>query len=576
MPPERTADELIATGRYEEALAQLEAAAARDPENSTLRDEWRRQRFQAIIRLTADAEANLSAGRLDVAATAYDRILAMDPNNEVAAAGRNRLIDARRQRALVQQIRESLTGGQVDHAHAALGELKAIAPRHPDTLALEAEMEQTASSAIVAPEATLGELFQQRVSLEFREASTQAVFQFLAQATSLNFVFDRDVLRDLQTTIFLRDTPLTEVLDLILRINGLSMKVINNNTILVFPATPEKQALYLEPVIRAFYLSNVDAKQAMEMLRAVIKSENAFVDEKLNVVIVRDTPAAVHLAERALAVYDLAPAEVILELEVLEVQRSKVTELGLNFPDQVIATPLGDEDSRDLTLRDMQNLNSDMIGVDVGSLILNLKKEGGTVNLLANPRIRVRDKEKAKILIGDKVPVITTTSTSTGFVSETVQYLDVGLSLEVEPQVHLDADVAIRTNLEVSSIVGQVTSKGGTLAYQLGTRSASTVLRIRDGETQILAGLINDVERKSASGIPGLSEVPILGRLFSSHKEENQKTEIILSIRPRIVRMLHRPAVTAAQIPVGGSKVPNGQVIMQNWSGDPGRRQQLQ
>ena len=128
-----------------------------------------------------------------------------------------------------------------------------------------------------------------------------------------------------------------------------------------------------------------------------------------------------------------------------------------------------------------------------------------------------------------------------------VQYLDVGLKLEVEPTIHLDNDVAIKVNLEVSTIVKEINTSSGTLAYQIGTRNASTLLRLKDGETQILAGLISDEERKSASKIPGLGDIPIVGRLFSSHKNDDQKTEIVLSITPRLVRNIDRPDARTTQ-----------------------------
>jgi len=171
---------------------------------------------------------------------------------------------------------------------------------------------------------------------------------------------------------------------------------------------------------------------------------------------------------------------------------------------------------------------------------LNLMMQDGTTNLLASPRIRVRNREKAKVMIGDRVPVITNAvtpvSTGTPVVTGNVQYMDVGMKLEVEPEIHLDNDISIKVHLDVSSIVKQIDNPiSGTQAYQIGTRNASTVLRLRDGETQVLAGLISDEDRKTANKVPGLGQLPILGRLFSDDGSNTSKTEIILSITPRIV-----------------------------------------
>ena len=174
------------------------------------------------------------------------------------------------------------------------------------------------------------------------------------------------------------------------------------------------------------------------------------------------------------------------------------------------------------------------------SIDINLRLEDSGANLLASPRIRTKNKEKARILIGDKVPVIinTVTPISTGgsVVTGTVQYLDVGVKLEVEPTIHVEGEVSIKMFLDVSNIVKEIPGPQGSLAYQIGTRSAETVLRMRDGETQILGGLMQDIDRRTAAKVPGLGQLPVLGRLFSSHASDELKTELILSITPRIIR----------------------------------------
>jgi general secretion pathway protein D len=197
-----------------------------------------------------------------------------------------------------------------------------------------------------------------------------------------------------------------------------------------------------------------------------------------------------------------------------------------------------------MKLSDLKALTSDALGITVPSATINLQKTDGNANLLANPRIRVRDREKAKILIGDKVPVVTTTSTNT-FVTENIQYLDVGLKLEVEPDIHLRDEVGLRLSLEVSSLVSAVKTNNGSQAYQIGTRNFSSALRLKDGETQILAGLINDADRSSANRIPFIGEFPVLGRLFGSQNDSHDKTEIVLSITPHLIRNIQRQGPAA-------------------------------
>jgi general secretion pathway protein D len=185
--------------------------------------------------------------------------------------------------------------------------------------------------------------------------------------------------------------------------------------------------------------------------------------------------------------------------------------------------------------------------------LLSLRQRDGSANLLANPQIRVKNREKAVVHIGDRVPVITTTAAATGsFVSQSVSYLDVGLKLEVEPVIYLEDDVGIKVALEVSSITNTIQNQvGGTLTYQIGTRMANTVLRLHDGETQILAGLISDEDRRSAERVPGLGELPMLGRLFSSTSDTRNKSQIVLLITPRIVRALQRPDARSVEFSAG-------------------------
>jgi general secretion pathway protein D len=171
---------------------------------------------------------------------------------------------------------------------------------------------------------------------------------------------------------------------------------------------------------------------------------------------------------------------------------------------------------------------------------LNFQKVDSDVNLLANPRIRVRDHEKAKILIGDKVPVVTTTTSATGFVGDNVQYIDVGIKLDVEPDIHLNDEIGLKLGLEVSSIDSTITTGNGTQAYQIGTRNFNSVLRLKDGETQILGGLINKSDSSNANRIPILGQIPLLGRLFSNQNDNRDKTEIVMSITPHLIRNIRR------------------------------------
>jgi general secretion pathway protein D len=390
------------------------------------------------------------------------------------------------------------------------------------------------------------------VSLQFREANTKMVFEVLARQTGINFIFDREVKNDGRTTIFVQNVPVESAIDLVLGQNQLARQVLAENMVLIYPNSSAKQREYQDQVVRTFYLTNTDPKKASEMLKTVLNAKTLFVDERASAVVMRDTPEVLRMAERLIASVDVPEAEVMMEVEVLEITRSRLQQLGMRYPEQVSISPsaLG-ADATGMVLGDFKGQNENTLKVSNTSLTLDMKRTLTSGNILASPRIRARNHEKAKILIGQRVPVITNTvtpTTSQPVVTGSVQYVDVGLSLDVEPTVYMDNDVAIKVNLEVSTILKEVTAgQSGTLAYQIGTRNASTLLRLKDGETQILAGLINASERTTADRIPGLGDMPIVGRLFGSKKNDGEKTEIVLSITPRIIRAQPRAASENAE-----------------------------
>jgi general secretion pathway protein D len=306
-------------------------------------------------------------------------------------------------------------------------------------------------------------------------------------------------------------------------------------------------------------------------VRSLVKTRDIFVDEKLNVLTVRDTPEAIRMVEKLLASHDIGDAEVMLEVEVLEVGYNTLTNLGIQWPGSAALSVIGAAGvPGQLTGNEVKNFGSGNVRLTVSDpfLALNLRQAAGRTNVLANPRIRVKSKEKARIHIGDKVPVITTTAGATGFVSESINYLDVGLKLEVEPVVNLDDDVQIKVGLEVSNISQENRTAAGTVSYQVGTRNAATTLRLKDGETQVLAGLINDEDRRAATQVPGMANLPLIGRLFKNNSDTVNKTEIVLLITPRVLRGIERPEArleefnSGTELELGGGSQANVQQLV--------------
>lgn len=544
---------LIESGNVEQGLARVEEASRAEPTNQEYRTYYYRQRDVAVQRYLSLAESARGANSLDTAEQAYRRALALDPKNARATAGIEALQVERRHRAMLKEAEELLKQGNTDAAHARTREILAENSTHREAQALLRRIEQqTIKAATQTPQ--LSATLRKPITLEFRDAPLRSVFELISKHTGLNFIFDRDVQPDARTTVFVKDTTIEDVIRFVLVTNQLDRKVLNETTLLIYPNTPAKTRDYRELVVKSFYLANADVKHTANMIKALVKTRDVYVDEKLNLLVIRDTPEAVRIAERLVANQDLAEPEVMLEVEVLEVSTNLLSELGIRWPDQVSASLIGAAGvPGQITLPEWLNRDSNLVRLTVPDpfLVANLKNQNGRTNILANPRIRVKNKDKAKVHIGDKVPVITTTAAGTGFVSESVNYLDVGLKLEVEPTVFLEDEVGIKVGLEVSSIVREIQSKSGTLTYQVGTRNAATTLRLKDGETQVLAGLISDEDRRNAAKVPLLGDVPVLGRLFSNNADEVRKTEIVLLITPRVVRNLKRPGIQLEEFPSG-------------------------
>ena len=554
--------ELIAAGKAEAGIVRLREELAREPDNVELKAYYHTQRERLTSQLLTQAQLDLDAGRHDAAEATLRKVLGLHPENPRAGTLLSNLAAVRQHQLNLQTANQALAAGRPDEAEQAARLILAQAPGHAGALALLQQIQSARSADELNPR-ELDAAYRKPITLEFRDAPLRNVFDMIARQSGINFIFDKDVRLDVKATLFARNTPIADAVDMLLMTGQLSKKVVNANTLLICPDQPQKQKAYQELLVKSFYLGNADAKSTMAMLRTLVKAKDLYVDERLNLLVMRDTPAAIRLAEKIIAVQDLAEPEVMLEVEVLEVKRGRLLDLGVQYPNQfsllntittetatssTVGAPVVTTNTTlsplPLTVDKLRHITGADITMNTPQV--NLKKEDSDVNLLANPRIRVKNREKAKIHIGDKVPVITSNTTSTGVILESVSYLDVGLKLDVEPSVLMRDDVQIKVGLEVSNIVREIRSNSGTLTYQIGTRNTGTTLRLKDGETQVLAGLISDEDRSTASRVPGLGDLPLLGRLFSSQRDERSKTEIVLLITPRVLRSdaTRQPALT--------------------------------
>jgi len=557
---------LVAAGKIDEGLAKLSEAVTREPQDARYRSTWLAERERATAGYDEEGDRFAASGALAEARKSYQRALALDPANERALAGLVGLENIGHQAALLDRAEAAAEKNDNAEARRLVDEVLSEAPAQPRALALKQKLHHEEGESAV--EAVLAHAYQKPIQIDFGDATLKQVFDVMSRTAGLNFVFDKDVRTDQRTSIFLRNSTIEAAVHYVLATNELAQQVVDENTVLIYPNTAAKRKEYRELAVRTFFLSNAEAKTVANTLRTILQVKDIVFDEKLNMVIVRDSPDVIKMAEKLVALEDVPEPEVMLEVEVLEVQRNSLQNLGIAWPGSVTVTPLplgsavssagsglgsalSSATSPALSLSDLLHQTSRSLGVSQLQASANANVQDSNAKLLTNPRIRVRNHEKAKILIGERVPNITSTATSTGFVSQSINYLDVGLTLEVEPTIHLDDTVGIKVSLEVSSLLNQITESSGTTAYEIGTRTASTVLQLKNGETDVLAGLIDSQERTSGNKIPGFGQVPLLGRLFGATTDDDKDTEIVLSITPHLIRNIRRPDAALAYFSAG-------------------------
>ncbi len=526
--------------------AQLKIAKERvtkHPDNAAYRRDLLVLKNNIVDRWIGEAREAQERGYYDHALALYDKVLTVMPNHISAYTGKadiKRQVEHAKKLADAHVLAESSAS---DSAEENVHEVLLEDPNSEAAKTMASEIRVKAGIIDTKPP-TLKPRNNKPISLELKNANIKVAFQALSKSTGINFILDNDIKPNTKVTLFVKDATVTNAIEMVLASNGLNKKVLSDNTAFVYPNTPKKLKDYQDLMIRSFYLTNADAKEVGNMIKTMLKTKDVFTDERLNMVVIRDTPDVIRLAEKLVLGNDIADPEVMLEMEVLEISRNRFQQLGVTYPNQITSFITDAEGAATVfTLDNIKKLSSDNYALNSG-LGADFLKTIEDVSVLSNPRIRVRNREKASIHVGDKVPVFQSNVAAGGassVVSESVNYIDIGLKLEVEPRITLDNYVNIIVGLEVNSLGPQSTSSNGTTAFEIGTRTTTTSLRLKDGETQILAGLISDEERKSANRLPGLGDLPLLGRLFSNQGDTKNKSEIVLAITPRIISNIQTP-----------------------------------
>jgi len=501
---------------YDRAVAEYTKAARLSPNDTGARTALERARLRAAEDHFQRGRRLAAVGKFEEALVEYQLAAEMNPASgdvdDAVRSTRNQL------RAKVAVAREGKT------------ELQTLIERARD---------------LPPPGLDLPQAIKMPTSLVFREASSRDVFLTIARFADISLAFD-PAFRETPITVDLRNASLDDALNAVSGATRTFFRVTAPRTVAVIPDTPAKRREYEEEVVRTFYLSNADLKEAMDLLRLVIDLRRIAPTTANNALTIKDTPERIAAAARVLSAIDKAKPEVIIDVELLEVDRTRLLEYGLQ-----LATPgspgingsvaVNPGTSQTLTLRALRNLTqSDILAAGLPALYYRLLKTDASTRTLANPQLRTSEGSAATARFGEKVPVPVTTFApiATGGTPQqpitSFQYETIGVNIDITPRTHHDDDVTLALKISVTSISGA--GFGGLPTF--GNREINTVIRLRDGETNMLAGLIRDDERQTVEGIPGLTDLPLVGRVFGHTQKTTQQTDIILTLTPHIIRVL--------------------------------------
>ncbi len=497
---------------YDRAVVEYTNALRDDPDNRTARMSLDRVRMRASEDHFFRGRRLAAAGRDEEAAAELQLANELNPTN-AAAEAELRLV-RQRLRAKIAVAR----GGKTD--------LQTLVER---------------ARTMPPPGLDLPEGAKLPDTMTFSTGS-RMIFTAIAKFADLNVVFD-PAFRDERITADLRNTTLSGALASLTASTHTFYRVTAPRTITIVPDTPAKRREYEEQIVQTFYLSNAEIKEVIDLLRIVVDVRQISQTTAVNAISLKDTPERIAAAGRLITAIDKARPEVVIDVELLEIDRTRLREYGLQF-----ATPGGeggisgslDANREGLTLEGLSNLTSSQVLVTgLPALYYRLLKSDTATRTLANPQLRTSEGIAAQARFGERIPVPVTTFApiATGGINQqpitSFVYEPIGVNIDITPRTHHDDEVSLALKISLSNISGSLNN-----LPTFGNREITTTIRLKDGETNMLAGLIRDEERTTMTGLPGLSDLPLIGRLFGNNRKEAHESDIVLTLTPHIVRVL--------------------------------------
>jgi general secretion pathway protein D len=515
---------------YDTAVLQYSKAATEKPDDNNARQSLARARLRASQEHVKEARRFVVRGLLKEALDAYRLALDLRPGTA----------------SIDEELREVEALQRSQTHRVSIQELK------------------DSSRERALPGLALGPAAEEPLGLVFRGAGLKDAYQALGRAVGINFVFDPS-LADSPVSLDLRDITFEQALTALAAAGKTLHRVMDQKVLLVLPDTPQKRKEYEQQIVKTIYLSNADLKETVDLLRVALGARRVAPVPGLNALTISDAPDRVAAAERIVHAVDKRRAEVICDVEIMEVNRNNLKEYGIQLTSGLeasgidgIAGTILPKPSETFTLADNPYSKSSLVVSSLPGVIYRLLQSDASARLLANPQLRASEGQTATARFGDQVPVPVTTFApiSGGGIAQqpitSFEYKNVGVNIDITPRVHHDGDVTLVLKLEISAL--------GAAGFQglptFSNRAVTTTIRLRDGETNILAGLIRDDERHSLIGTPGLASIPFLGRLFARNKDEVVQTDIVMTLTPHIIRSTELREEDLRSFPVGSEGSP--------------------
>jgi general secretion pathway protein D len=498
------------TGNWDDAVLGYIELTMQDPGNITYRSALIRAKIKASQQHFESGKRFHQASSFERALIEYRQAVELDPTNQYAYVELQKVrdeIEARAQQRGAQKTIDEMKREARERSQPPL-----LNPRSNDPISLD---------------------FPQPVPIK-------DIYRALGKAYGINILFDPN-LRSQDIAIELKDVTPQKALEILMRGGQHFYKVLDEHTILIAAESAQNRRAYEDQVIQTFFLSNAEVKDVMTMIRTMVDAKKVAANDQQNAIIMRDSADRVKVAERLIQVNDKARAEVVVDVELLQVNSKEIRDIGLSLSTYSVGWGL-DLGEDTLRLSDFEHLNENHWGLTVPSFLYSFVKNNSNSQVLAKPQLRISEGEKASLHIGERVPIPSTTFNTSNTAGGNVvpvtsfQYTDVGIKVDIEPRVHHNLEVTLKLSVEVSNLAGEVEGSSGVSQPIIGTRKIDTTIRLKDGETNFLAGLLRTDEISGNSGIPGLSEIPLLGRLFSKKNTDNQRTDVILTMTPHIIR----------------------------------------